>query len=197
VHVPITYTYQIYTVMSSNHHPHVSIPSHQEAQQPAVPSSSTWAPPSEYAYRLSPPNPFISQDMTSGSWNLPPLPPRRPQATPMTPTLPIRPRVQSVSEHYPTTTPMSFPEPHLHRTTSHRENLPVPSHSLTHHHSRTELGYDPNLSNLRLPHTNPSVASFASSYAEDDYYGVGPNEVLSSISSLLSPLPNSSVGVRR
>ncbi|KAF8806960.1 hypothetical protein BYT27DRAFT_7101268 [Phlegmacium glaucopus] len=94
----------------------------------------------------------------------------------MTPTLPIRPRVQSVSEHYPTTIPISFPEPQFHRATSYRETLSVPSHRLTHHHSQSNLGYNSNLSDLKLQHTNPSVASFASSYAEDGYYGSGSNE---------------------
>ena len=108
-----------------------------------------------------------------------PVPPRRQQATPMTP--PSRPRVQSVSEHYPTTAPLSFPEPQFHRATSyresHRENLSVPSHRLT-HHNRSDN------SNLLLPLTSPSLASIASSYSEDDHYGLGSTDVRSSIPSL-------------
>ena len=135
--------------------------------------------------------------MASGSWNPPSLPPRQPQATPMTTTLPPRLRVQSVSEHYrPTTTPISFPEPQFRRATSHRESLSVPSHRLTHYHSRSDLAANSNLSNLSQSHTNPSVVSFASSYAEDDHYGLGSNQVGFRHHVYFSS-PNLSVGIRR
>ena len=176
--------------MSSNRRPHTSIPNLPwEAQQPAVPSFSTPIPSSEYSVHVLPPNPYmIGEDMASASWNPFPLPPPpRQQATPMNLNpLPPRPRVQSVSEHYPTTTtPIVFPEPQFHRATSYRDNLSVPPRSLTHHRSGSNLSHNSNLSNVRPLHTNPSVASFASSYAEGDYHDLGSNEVRSSISFLL------------
>lgn len=161
----------VLTAMSSNR-PHVFIPGpRQDAQQPAVPGGWPSQVPSKYTFQVSPPYPFTGQDIASAS--LPPVP-SRPYQTPM--TYPQRPRIQSVSDHYPTATSISFPEPYFHRSTSYRENLPVP-HKLPHRHSGTDINYNPNLSNLRQPHVNPSMTSFASSYAEDDHYGLGSSEV--------------------
>lgn len=140
--------------MSSNRRPHVFIPSPPlHAQQPAVPKGPV---PSDYTFQVLPPHPSSRQD-TSASGS--PLSPLRRQPSQM--TLPQRPRIQSASYVYPTTTttPISFPEPQSYRSIS------------TSHLS---------------PPSNHSVASFASSYAEDDY-GLGSPEVCSPISSLLSP----------
>ena len=131
--------------------PHVFIPSpRQNAQQPAVlPRGPV---PSDYTFRLeaSPPNPFISQDASPQSPLSPQLSPLRRQPSPM--TLPQRPRIQSASDHYLTTAPISFPEPQSSRSTSS--------------------------SRLSLP-SNHSVSSLAS-YVEDDY-GLGSPEVCSPI----------------
>ena len=155
----------IATVMS-NDRPHIFIPSPpRDAQQRAVPRSPV-SP--DYNFKVLPPRPVIDQDMAS---------PSQPQLPP--PTLPPRPRIQSVSDHYPTTTSMSFPEPRL-RATSYQENpsLPVFLQSRSDNASL-------NSNNVVISHINPSVTSFASSYAEDDNYDFGSAEVCSSVSSLL------------
>ena len=143
--------------MSSNRRPHVFIPSLPlHAQQPAVPRGPV---SSDYTFQVSPPHPSSRQDTSaSGSTLSPQLSPLRRQPSQM--ILPQRPRIQSASDVYPTTTtPISFPEPQSYRSIS--------------------------TSRLSLP-SNHSVASFASSYAEEDY-GLSSPEVCSPISSLLSP----------
>ena len=165
----------------SNNRLHVSIPRPPlDVQQPAAPRGPV---PSDYAFRVSPPHPFIGQDMASLSPSRPQLP-RRQQATSMTP--PPRPRIQSVSDYYPTTAPNSFPQPHFHRATSHREYLSATSPQSS----------NSNLNNLGMPHTNSSVTSFTSSYAEDDHYGLGSASVLFNFISI-TYLPNPSLAIRR
>lgn len=165
--------------MSSNHDFIPSPP--RDAQQRAVPRGPV---SSDHTSQTSPSHPFIGQDMASVSWT-PPLPPRR-QRTPVTP--PPRLRIQSVSDPYPTGAPMSFPEPQFYRATSHQGFLSAPSHRSTFHQSRRDNAYSPDLNNPRMLHTNHSVTSFDSSYAEDDHYSLGSSAgVCSSVSSLLSP----------
>ena len=144
-------------------------------QQPAVPRR--------------PPHLYIRQDMSSAPRS-PQLSPVRRQPAQM--TLPSRPRIQSAPDHYPTTstTPISFPEPQFYRSISspHGESLSPPSNRSN--HSLNNNNYNSN--NMRIPYTSPSVASFSSSYAEDDHsFGSGSFEVCSPIPSLLSS--NSSV----
>ena len=146
-------------------------------QQPAVPRR--------------PPHLYIRQDMSSAPRS-PQLSPVRRQPVQM--TLPSRPRIQSAPDNYPTTstTPVSFPEPQFYRSTStgtfHRESLSPPSNRSS--HSLNNNAYNSN--NMGIPYTSPSVASFSSSYAEDDHsFGSGSFEVCSPIPSLLSS--NSSV----
>ena len=151
--------------------PHVVVPNPPlgTTQQPAV--------------SVSPPHPFIRQHMSSASRS-PPLSPLRRQPSPM--NVPPRPRIQSAPDIYPaTTTLMPFPEPQFNRPTSisYRESLSPPSNRSNHSLN--------NSYNMRIPYTSPSVASFASSYAEDDHYGLGSPEVCSSIPFLSSS--NSSV----
>jgi hypothetical protein len=167
--VPVIVT----TAFMSNDRPHVFIPSPpRDTQQRAVPTG-----PSDYNFQVLPPHPFIGQDMASPS-HPPPLPPRRPRTI----IPPPRPRIRSVSDYYPTTTTtsMSFPEPHF-RATSYQENLSAPAFL----QGRSDNASSSNSNNLLMPHTNRSVSSFASSYAEDDNYGLGSAEVCSSVSSLL------------
>ena len=145
--------------MSNNRRPHVFIPGRPlDAQQPAVPRGQA---PSEYTFHVVSPPSSTRQDASSPRSPMSPqLSPLRRLPTPM--TLPPRPRMQSASDVYPTTTPMSFPEPQFYRSpsASHRESLSLP--------------------------TSNSVASFASSYAEHDQYGLGSPEVCSQSKSPLS-----------
>ena len=148
--------------MSNNppRRPHGFVPSPPlDTQQPAV--------------SVSPPHPFIRQHTSSASRS-PPLSPLRRQPSPM--NVPPRPRIQSAPDLYPaTTTLMPFPEPQFNRPTSvsYRESLSPPS-------NRSNHSLNNNSYNMRIPYTSPSVASFASSYAEDDHYGLGSPEVCSS-----------------
>jgi RHO1 GDP-GTP exchange protein 1/2 len=160
--------------MSNNPRPHVKFNPGPPlvTQQPAVP--------------VSPFSPFIRQHMSSASGSRsPPLSPLRRQPSPV--TIPPRPRIQSAPDLYPaTTTSMPFPEPQFNRPISYQESLSPPSTRNRSNHSLNYNSYD-----MRVPYTSPSVASFASSYAEDDHYGLGSPEVCSPIPSLLSS--NSSV----
>lgn len=142
--------------MSNNPRPHVFIP-HLDAQQPAVPTRPV---SSDYTFQVVPPS--RPSAMSSASWSpqSSQLSPQRRQPSHM--TLPSRPRIQSASDPYPTTSSISFPEPQFYRSIS--------------------------ASHQSLPSSNPSVSSFASSYAEDDHYGLGSPEVCSPIPSLSSPL---------
>ena len=149
----------------SNQRRHVSIPRPppRDAQQRAVEREPV-SP--DYTSRVSPPRQFIGQDMPpSPSPPRPQLPPRQ-QAMSMTP--PTRPRIQSVS-------PTSSSEPRFLRATSYRESLSPTFRQRS----------NSNLDSLGMPHTNRSVTSFASSYADDDHYGPRSPEVCS-ISSQLS-----------
>ena len=147
--------------MSNNPHPHGFIPSLPPVtQQPAVRRGP-----------LSPPR-------------SPQLSPLRRQPAQMTiPTIPPRPRIQSAPDHYPTTTTttsISFPEPQFYRTTTtpHRESLSPPSNRSIHGLSNNTY----NSNDMGFSYSSPSVVSFASSYAEDDHYGLGSPEVSSPIS---------------
>ena len=136
------------------------IPSHlQDTQQPAVPVS-----------------PSHRQRMSSAPRS-PQLSPLRRQPSPM--SLSPGPRVQLTPDHYSTTPPIPFPEPHFYRpaSNSHRENPSPPSNRST--HSLSNSIYNSN--NMTIPYTSPSVSSFSSSYVEDDHYGEESFEVCSSI----------------
>ena len=163
-----------------NRRPHVFIPRSPMNAQPEQPTAPRRP--------VSPPNPFNRQNTSTASRS-PQLSPLRRQPSPM--TLPSRPRIQSAPDHYSTASSISFPEPQFYRSTSasHREGLSPPSNRSTHRLSSNTYNLNSNDT-----HTNLSVASFGSSYAGDDHYGLGSPEVCSPISSLLSS--NSSV-VRR